>query len=274
MEVARYKASFAITAAFAFLWLAGSFASALTAKPQLMIWAWERPENLEFIDSHRVGVSYLALTINLSRKGIMTAPRLQTLEVPKSTYLEGVVHIETESGSAAAFSSAQVDQVARCIQDTVNSLDLHAVQIDFDAKVSERQSYAALLRELRKRLPRNVTLSMTALSSWCLYDYWLADLPVDEIVPMLFSLGADEQKILLLLTRGQDFAADRCKQAIGVSIGGPVMTLAERSSTVAHLFINRRVYVFSTAKWTPESVHAVTTQIETIKKSTDTHKDK
>ncbi len=264
MNFACYRA-LSIASALALGWTVCAESKGISSKPAIMIWAWERPENLDSIDPRRVGVSYFALNIKVTRKETFMAPRLQSIVVPKSAYIEGVVHIETEPDSMSALSAARINQIDQAIQTMANGLKLQSVQIDFDAKSSERQSYALLLRDLRKRLPPDVHLSMTALSSWCLYDYWLEDLAVDEIVPMLFSLGADEQKILLLLKNGHDFASNRCKQALGVSSDGPVMALAERSSAVAGLFKNRRVYVFSSQRWTPKSVHSGIERVEKIR---------
>jgi len=36
-----------------------------------------------------------------------------------------------------------------------------------------------------------LTLSITALASWCSYDDWLAGLPIDEAVPMFFRMEPD-----------------------------------------------------------------------------------
>ena len=42
---------------------------------------------------------------------------------------------------------------------------------------------------VRRRLPRDLPLSMTALASWCAGDTWIEALPVDEAVPMLSRWG-------------------------------------------------------------------------------------
>ena len=41
---------------------AGVSRHALAAYPQVMVWAWERPEVLDFIDPHAIGVAFLART--------------------------------------------------------------------------------------------------------------------------------------------------------------------------------------------------------------------
>jgi len=75
--------------------------------------------------------------------------------------------------------------------------------------VSERDFYRALLQDLRAQLPDNVPLSMTALASFCIGDRWLEGLPVDEAVPMIFRMGADDKPIKNLLANGKDLVS-RC----------------------------------------------------------------
>src|SRR6185369_4407400 len=61
--------------------------------PDTVVWAWERPENLKFIDPRRIGVAYLAKTISLSGQNVITRPRLQPLELPADTKIIAVVRI-------------------------------------------------------------------------------------------------------------------------------------------------------------------------------------
>jgi hypothetical protein len=44
-------------------------------------------------------------------------------------------------------------------------------------------------------------------------DPWLKDLPVDEIVPMAFRMGADDEAVRLVEARG-DFLCAECRGAI------------------------------------------------------------
>jgi hypothetical protein len=69
-----------------------------------------------------------------------------------------------------------------------------ALQVDFDATRSQRAFYADVLTDLRSQMPAALPLSMTALASWCSGDDWIADLPVDEAVPMLFRMEPDRRR--------------------------------------------------------------------------------
>lgn len=64
--------------------------------PKIILWAWERPEELRFIDPREVGVAFLARTIFLKGETIIVRPRLQPLSVPDQTALMAVVRIESD----------------------------------------------------------------------------------------------------------------------------------------------------------------------------------
>src|SRR6185503_6141133 len=147
--------------------------------PPVILWAWERPENLTFLDPQKTGVAFLAKTITLRDGKTVVKPRLQPLQLAPDTKVIAVVRVEIDH---ATLSSAQLEQTAH----EVSLLSgVSVVQIDFDATVSERDFYRKLLQRVRRELSPSVGLSMTALASWCAGDNWIADLPVDEAVPML-----------------------------------------------------------------------------------------
>ena len=86
-------------------------------------------------------------------------------------------------GQEAAFTDAAL-RVARVP-------DLRGIQVDFDAGLSQRAFYERVLNRIRSGLPPEKVLSVTALASWCAGDPWLARLPADETVVMLFRMGPD-----------------------------------------------------------------------------------
>src|SRR4030095_12284537 len=67
----------------------------LDSLPNTILWAWERPEQLDFIDPEQIGVAYLAKTIQLQQEDVFVRPRLQPLTLRPSTRLVAVVRIET-----------------------------------------------------------------------------------------------------------------------------------------------------------------------------------
>ncbi len=54
----------------------------LAGFPKIMLWAWERPEDLNFVDPRQSGVAFLARTLALRGEQVVVRPRLQPLKVP------------------------------------------------------------------------------------------------------------------------------------------------------------------------------------------------
>ena len=88
-------------------------------------------------------------------------------------------------------------QTSQALTQVAHQNGVRALQIDFDATRSQRGFYADLLRQLRPGLPAGMPLSITALLSWCAAPPgegdWLAQLPIDEAVPMFFRLGGSHR---------------------------------------------------------------------------------
>jgi hypothetical protein len=222
----------------------------LGSLPPVMLWAWERPEDLSFVDPQTTGVAYLAKTITLHDDKVVVRPRLQPLQLAQGTRLVAVVRIESDRREVPSLSASQVKQAAKEISGLAHRVAL--VQIDFDATVSERNFYRELLQTVRRDLPPNVGLSITALASWCAGDDWLADLPIDEAVPMLFRLGVDQHQFQRRLETGQPFESRICRNAAGVSTDEPVTAPAVD-----------RLYIFNPAPWSKKSFTAA---METYRK--------
>jgi hypothetical protein len=157
--------------------------------------------------------------------------------------LIAVSRIESQkiTGQHSSLSAAQSERLSELILKTLKLSNVSAVQVDFDAAKSERDFYQSLLSDLRRKLPDKVALSMTALASFCVGDRWLSDLPVDEAVPMIFRMGADDQTIKRLLAEGNDFREPLCRKSFGVSLDEPIQT---------QFVASRRRYVFNPRPWT------------------------
>lgn len=192
--------------------------------PQIILWAWERPENLEFIDSNKIAVAFLAQTLELSGNEVKLIPRRQPLKVSSETKMIAVTRIEIPKKSSywVALSDLQRQEILRLLLETLKLKNVSAIQIDFDVTVSEREFYRQLLQELRPKLPPNIGLTMTALASWCASDNWLKDLPVDEAIPMAFDMGADDKTIRDFLASGEDWQEPKCRNSYGISITEPL----------------------------------------------------
>jgi hypothetical protein len=132
-------------------------ANRMSRLPHVILWAWERRENLSFIDPHKVGVAYLALTLYLSGDRVVIRPRRQPLIVPRDSVLIPVVRIETDWHSAPAMSPGQRAEAARAIA-RLADYSPAAIQVDFDATRSQRVFYRDLLADLRSRIPDSMPL--------------------------------------------------------------------------------------------------------------------
>lgn len=224
----------------------------LQALPRVMLWAWERPERLDFIDTTRVGVAFLAKTIHLRHGEVTVRPRLQPLVLAKDTKVVAVVRIESDRREHSDLSESQLDHTAREVVLTSQLPDVLAIQIDFDAKASERDFYRLLLSQVRKHLPQSMPLSITALASWCASDNWLSELPIDEAIPMLFRMGIDSRQFKSRMGAGEDPFTNPCSTAAGVS-----------TDELIEPPLRKRLYIFSPNTWTQQSV---TSALETYAK--------
>jgi hypothetical protein len=171
---------------------------------------------------------------------------MQSLNVPDGTKLIAVARIETNRHDVPNLTTTQIESTAAEVAALGRLPNVSAVQVDFDATLSERDFYRALLVSVRRKLPVEMPLSITALASWCDGDAWLSDLPIDEAVPMLFRLGVEKRRFASRLRSGEKLRAYACQDSAGVSTDEPV-----RIASV------NRLYIFNPTSWSPVSFEAV-----------------
>jgi hypothetical protein len=223
--------------------------------PRVVLWAWERPEDLRFLDPHRFGVAFLAQTLTLKNNEVIFNPRRQPLRVAPETKLIAVTRIESQkiTRKRVSLSDAQRQKLVALILRSLELENVAGIQIDFDVVASERNFYSTLLEDLRQRLPDHVPLSMTALASFCVGDRWLQDLPVDEAIPMVFRMGPDSRGIKNQLAAGDDFRAGICRRSYGIAVDEPLES---------HFRDARRVYAFNANPWNAAEVEALEERIK------------
>lgn len=215
--------------------------------PTKILWAWERPEDLRFLDPQKFGVAYIAQSIFLEKDDVTPKGRRQPLQLAPRTYLIAVTRIETAKGTfeRPTFTDAMAAKTASLIANTLDLPDVRAVQIDFDATLSERSFYRVLMTKIKGKLPPHTPLTMTSLASWCTGDAWFNDFPVDEAVPMTFQMGADSEKIKSFLRRGNDWREPLCRAGYGISVDEP---------SLEGVIDGRRMFYFSNEAWKPSTV--------------------
>jgi hypothetical protein len=222
----------------------------VAAWPGVVAWAWERPTDLRALDP-RVGVAFYAQTLVVGADGATRLrPRRTSLHVARDARLVAVTRIES-AARARPRADAAIAETAAAIVRTLRAPQVVAIQIDYDATPAERPFYRRLLTEVRAQLPAGVPLSMTALASWCAGDRWLRDLPVDEVVPMLFRMGPDEARFTAI-GRQPDAAAPECRAAVGTALDEPIVIRRGM----------RRLYVFNAEAWTAATLRTLHEAIE------------
>jgi hypothetical protein len=212
----------------------------LQKETPVVLWAWERPEDLSFLDPGRTDIAFLAGTVRLQDDTVLLEPRHQSLKMPAGSKPIAVVRIESDRRSVPSLNSRMKQDAASAIVHLAESSEASQVQIDFDARVSERDFYRDLLQEVRNRLPGAVPLTITALASWCMQDTWMNGLPVQEAVPMLFRMGPEGRDILRSLEKDGAFREPLCRGSVGISLDEPLAGIPRF----------KRIYVFSPTPWT------------------------
>ena len=209
--------------------------------PKLILWAWDRAEDLRFLKRGQAEVAALMETLYLSRGEILAQRRQLPLQLNEGVRPILVVRLESD-GTDLPAAPAVASRIAGW------SSQLHPnprVQIDFDARQSQWPWYADML----SRIPRTgVTLTATALASWCL-DSGAAPVfsaSLVEVAPMLFRLGPQRAAYLDRLRAAGHFR-EGCRGAFGVSTDEPLRWHPPAA----------RVYVFRPQPWTQKAFERV-----------------
>jgi hypothetical protein len=207
--------------------------------PHRTLWAWERPEDLTGIDPSTTAVAWLDQTILLGRDAT-SQPRRQPLSYPTGMAKIAVVRIEALAGfSTDGNRNTELErQAVKLLLDSARRPAIAALQIDFDATRSQRGFYSDLISDLRRQMPKDLPLSITALASWCSYDDWIGNLPVDEAVPMFFRMEPDRRMA------PADLPQFRIREPLCMGSAG----ISTREAWPDGL-IGKRIYVFADRGW-------------------------
>jgi len=223
--------------------------SRLAVLPRVTLWAWERPESLADVNPRTTAVAYLDGTIYLTSSGGVFRPRTAPLVLAQGTPRIAVVRIESSVDPEAL--EDQLDSTIRELVRVANQPGISALQIDFDARRSERAFYRNLLFRLHAELPPSLPLSITALASWCGADNWIHNLPIDEAVPMFFRMEP--------ALRNEHFSSS------GIPIREPLCRNTAGVSTESHwpaLSFHQRIYVFPDHGWHPKTLQEVALKLQ------------
>jgi Protein of unknown function (DUF3142) len=199
--------------------------------PNVILWAWASKQDLRFIRPSEAGVAFLERTVFLDPHRVSSLPRSQPFLYTPGTDLIATVRMESDrsAGLPPAYDAAMAAAEAARMP------GLRALEIDFDARASERIWYSSFLRELRAAVPKSLPITITALESWCEEGRpWLDRLPIADATPMLFRMGPDESRMPL------GFPVSVCNSSAGVSTD----EMPERIPRKAG-----RIYIFHPGPW-------------------------
>lgn len=207
----------------------------MSALPPITLWAWERREDLRSIDTRRYAIAYLDRTLTIGLN-VASQPRRDPVAFPAAAARIPVVRIEAPRN--AILDDENRAAAVRAILEAARGPGIAALQIDFDATRSQREFYRALLGDVRRQMPDGLPLSITALASWCSWDSWLGDLPIDEAVPMLFRMEPDRHRAPPGLDQFR-IREPLCESSAGVSTDEPW----------PEELAGKRIYIFPGEGW-------------------------
>lgn len=145
---------------------------------------------------------------------------------------QGVPDLQAASKLAEAITDLQADAHER-------HLNLVGVQLDIDSPTSALPRYAAFIREVRKDLPKELQVSITALLDWFRDRTAIQEViaQVDEFVPQFYDLGdpaADGEAAIAARIDaarwGPVFNRFRKRFRIGISSFGRARVIAHQSA--------------------------------------------
>ncbi|MBN9698569.1 MAG: hypothetical protein J0L85_22500, partial [Zoogloea sp.] len=152
-------------------------------------WYWDRPAHQLPVPRPGIGAAVVTTHVYFSGSRVIRVPRRSALTLPPGTVSIPVIHVEVDPAHPFAATDEQRDELRDLVLAEALARRPPLIQLDFEARPSQRPFWKAAVHAIRERLPAEVRLSVTALASWCFGDRWLAEVPADEIVPMYFRLG-------------------------------------------------------------------------------------
>jgi len=152
--------------------------------------------------------------ILLSGDSALTRPRAGW---PPASHIIPVVHVEVSTIKPPIDIESRRAMILRAMHEAADVSTSGWVQLDMEARPSQRLFYRSLVRQLRDELPPHIKLSVTALAWWCRSPAWLDDLHADEVVPMFFRMGKDSARLRDVIEHSPATLHASCRNAAGFS---------------------------------------------------------
>jgi hypothetical protein len=147
--------------------------------PPLVLWAWDRNDELSFLDTRDTAVAFLAATLTLRGAGVVLTPRHNPLVLPEGVSRVVVAHVESDRAEPPVIDGEQLRRFVELLAAVSDEVPHRVLQVDYEAVASQRSFFIDATAALRQRLP-DAAISVTALASWCLNESWTGRLAADE----------------------------------------------------------------------------------------------
>jgi hypothetical protein len=202
-------------------------------------WMWKDAPVPAF---SRAAVAVVDRHIWLIGDQVLVRPGARPRGLARGTSVIPVVHVELDVRHPPAGLRAATAVVLDAMQSAARASSSGWVQLDLEARPSQRADYRELVRGVRAALPADMKLSVTALGWWCRSGAWLDGLAADEVVPMFFRMGRDSAVLREIVARQPATLHPLCR---GGSAG---FSRQEKfSADVAARY--RRTYWFDETAW-------------------------
>jgi hypothetical protein len=161
-------------------------------------WLWKDAPIPAF---SRAAVAVVDRHVWLAGDKVLVRPGARPRALARETLVIPVVHVEIDPLHPPAGLRQAAPSVLDAMRSAARASTSGWVQLDLEARPSQRADYRDLVRDIRAALPHAVKLSVTALAWWCRSGAWLDGLAADEVVPMYFRMGRDQTALREIVAR-------------------------------------------------------------------------
>jgi hypothetical protein len=216
--------------------------------PPLVLWAWDRDDDLRFLDTSDTGVAFLAATLTLRSEGVVLTPRHNPLAVPEGVSRVAVVHVETDRAEPPALSGKMLRRFVEVLAAVSDELPHMSCR-----STTRPRHLSAPFSSMRSRLCASAFPARRSRSRHSLPGVSTRAGP-NGSMPMRWCRCCSAwagRRVRAHFANGGDFRGVECRSSLGVAT----------DELPAELPPGRRVYVFSPRRWTPETYEIVRMRI-------------
>lgn len=183
---------------------------------------------------------------------LLQRPRAVAPLMAARTLVTPVVHVELSTVRPPRDLAMHEAVLLRVLGDAARQSTSGWVQLDMEARPSQRDPYLRLVSLARRSLAGRVKLSVTALAWWCASDHWIQRIDADEVVPMFYRMGSESARFRQALASSSTRLAQRCRHgAAGFAIQDHPARALTQGFTRIYWFDMRH---WRQAKRTPPSI--------------------